>query len=340
MDNKSPVLNFYKYISSEEQCELRTNFNVPIILNEKSECCITDLSLPEIYTHSIDKSQEFDIEFHFEFVGLRGPQKPRLAIMNRFARNYPIIKPDQWSIHQSFRLDLKNIVSFQALLEYIKFRINEKMNKRAIQIFSKWSPQSFIDGKPSHDISFTPLSIDFVDKDSNNENLKFMEFNIGTINLKKRVPIKNSPNNRVDYKIVNFFFVFNQNLHNFLELKFSNTKKSVNYPFIKFNEEKTEVLFEKDPIYIRENISLIQNDFLFIRCNIIKSSYFNSMKMKILRVFNFSDDKHIYNFDKDFFVPITINEFDSILVKITDRYDQTIYIKKGLISFSLLLREI
>jgi len=90
--------------------------------------------------------------------------------------------------------------------------------------------------------------------------------------------------------------------------------------------------------FIFRSLKLI--DIIFIYCNIVKHSYVGNTKSNILRVFKRLNKSGQYNFQNLLYVPLRIEEINSIKISCRDNLGDVIKFKDGNISLTLLFRPI
>lgn len=100
-------------------------------------------------------------------------------------------------------------------------------------------------------------------------------------------------------------------------------------------EQKNEGLAKYQP-----NFDKVDNYFVY--SDIIEESQIGNVKANLLRVVSkensFFEDVNIYTFNNLMFVPLRINEINSIKISITDNFGQIINYKNGYIYLKLLFR--
>ena len=86
--------------------------------------------------------------------------------------------------------------------------------------------------------------------------------------------------------------------------------------------------------------SLKLTDIIFIYCNIVKHSYVGNTKSNILRVFKRLNKSRQYNFQNLLYVPLRIEEINSIKISCRDNLGDIVKFSDGNISLTLLFRPI
>ena len=122
---------------------------------------------------------------------------------------------------------------------------------------------------------------------------------------------------------------------------------------IKFNNNLSNLLGisninidQVDQIELDKTIDFTEQkiNYLFVYCDGIVDSYINERKRNLLKVIsikkNENSDMTIYKFEKPLFMPLRINEFDSLRITIKDEEDEDLFFTDGKLLATLILRPI
>ena len=144
-----------------------------------------------------------------------------------------------------------------------------------------------------------------------------------------------------------YFFEISQELHELFGYALDQ------YPLYEYDEKKEINFFWPSNLYDEYLIrSIIQNpvkleidvDTLFVYCDILKESYVGNMKVNILRIFprikSSIEDKITYNFNNLVFIPLRVENIDSITISIRNYMGEKIKFDGNDISLLLEIRPI
>ena len=137
------------------------------------------------------------------------------------------------------------------------------------------------------------------------------------------------------------------------QLPYSYTMKPIAKFNIKFNDKLKNLLgimnlnsdqldeIEFNPI---ENFDEQTINYLFVYCDGVVNSYLNDKKTNLLRILPIKkteqSDMTIYKFEKPIFIPMSVNELDSLKISIRDEEDKDLFFIGGKLLATLILRPI
>ena len=296
-------------------CEFEVNFQKTIHLSQPSEIGIQEISLP-----SNLKVNKFFRDYNFKMTILWDKSFESSEIYDEF-------KSDETE-----NFDLEEIYEKTCVLESSKRFVERGLAMTISGDFDMYDTNFYLINDyfkkrfPSHDLTsrnqfeYIPPKLIFQDD-------KHYKNQVGEINVKGG-QTNSSKKSRVAYIFLNFEF----ELHKILGFDpnlFPNVKIKDNKPIQLDNGLAT-------------NIANIDSfDVVYVYTNIVRETYVGPQKVNILKVFAQTQSRtaqNYYQFENVFFVPIRIDEINSIKIAICDSNGQIPTYQKGEITITLLIR--
>ena len=347
----SQVFYLNKFSSVEEEnSEWITTYVKPINLERKMECSLIDISLPEKpYNYKI-LNKNLKIELIYDLTGLRDGglenldrnkygnlNEDEVEYKDRFNSPKPFNEKDKPTKIINFNLK-EEYNSYIELMNHILEVINIQMNERAKFEFKRWMPTSFDNnGNARNFVQFHPMKI-------NQRNVEIAEnlyykFTAGRISAKETLPPGST--NEPEVRTIAFFnFSFNKELHTVLGIQDLFPLNTFSTTLNKIHETSTDDAINEREIRIKPYKNIFNNQILYVFCDILKDSFIGNQKGDVLRVFPFTPQKRNSSFGSKIFIPLRMDEIDTIKITIKDKNGELFYFQNDCISLTLLIRPI
>ena len=326
--------------------DFQTEFKKPINLNHQFECAITEINLPSGIKQSIVKNS-FKIKLKLNFESL----KEFADVNSQYYED--AIKDENYRFKQEYSLQFKDVEELSSNLTKINKLAKEYTRDKIKSFFPRLDFAHF---KTQNKLVYPELSI----KDQKLEIRRgyLLMANIESAYLDGfAVTVKSWAGNleesesdstnlwqiekNFEEEYILRIFERSDELQSMFDLiidpEFSylleDSKNIITYPKIGQTISHSIVSkFESDLVLV------------YVYSNIIKESIVGNVKANILRVFQYDKTKSTvstqYKFTNLFFVPLRIEEINSIRISLRDNLGRVVHYDEGYISLTLLFRPI
>ena len=320
LKNKS----IFYLLSDDNSCNLQTNFNKSIHFDEPVECALLELILPNKLYRS-DQLNFLQITGEFEWMDIESKNSEDQTLFESI-QGFDL-KPQTISK----RFDLKSDKDLKKSIREIVVEINDWAKTIVLRAnpYDWWVdfPEDLLlDQNLDFQNLFNPLKI------ITNNNNKLILKNAGKFDFLYRQFKQQTEDQQLPYSytikpIAKFNIKFNDKLKNLLGIMNLNL------------DQLDEIEF--NPV---ENFDEKTNNYLFVHCDGVINSYLNDKKTNLLRVIpikkNEQSEMTIYKFEKPIFIPMSVNELDSLKITIRDEENKDLFFTDGKLLATLILRPI
>jgi hypothetical protein len=291
------------------------------------ECALVEIDLPKVLYANPNKNKWspffLDMVFHWNiepFV-LENHTPNQLNLVHDI-KTYSVIMPKglkKRSYINNFKANGQQI--YDEICKTVEKDMNEMLIERCKDLF----PTSILSsGELADGVDLDPLKCQIIEMPDGKTKLSTR---VGTLSIKKAKP------NLLDEKldIAKYWFTFGKELSDLLELDI--------YPLLNtnylINIANKDVFFEK---IIGTKLS--SNDKIYIYTDIIKESFIDNNRTNILRYLPYQLNKSYYSFKHQLFIPLGVEEFNSITVSIRNSEKKLLSFNEGSLCVALKLRPI
>ena len=339
---------FMVILSNEDQEKIgdfQTEFKKPINLNHQFECAITEIDLPSGIKQSIVKDT-FKIKLKLNFESL----KEFVDVNSKYYED--VIKDENYRFKQEYSLQFKDVNELSSNLTKIN-KIAKEYTRDKIKSF--FPRLDFADFKAKTKLVYPELSI----KDQK------LEIRRGYLLMSNMtgyidgfaVTIKSWAGNvkESESDSTNLWLIEKEFEEQYILRKFERSDElqsmfdliiDPEFSYL-LEDSKNVIAYPKIGQTISHSIvSKFESELVlvYVYSNIIKESIVGNVKANILRVFQYDRTKSSvptqYKFTNLFFIPLRIEEINSIRIQLRDNLGRVIKYEEGYISLTLLFRPI
>jgi hypothetical protein len=300
-------------------CELKTTFKKPIHLERQMECALLEIKIPKNFFLKQNQKKfviklhfenDYDIRIHYNTLKLVHNINPDLKVIpENFDKNYTI--------------STKNFNNIQNLYENIEIIVNEDIKAYIVEKCQDLYPTSFTSaGEPNGDgIVYEPMTF------------KINEKSDGKTQLSTRLGTLSIQDDKGFFEhVATFYISFNKELHELLQI-------TSDFPLARYSNE-LDIPNQNIIKNILLGTKIEDKDMIFIYADIIRESFIDNIRANILRIVSLETDKTYYSFKHQIFIPMRVEEFNSLNVSIRNSEGKILYFNEGSICIALLLRPI
>lgn len=307
--------NTYEDIKSSE---VIINYNNSFQFSDRMECSLINLNIPpKLFTYGIP---QVSLDFVFHFVGLTNDP---LEVINN--ANKPLLTDmdEKFLETMNVNVDLNNYnMTTKQVLQNIEDVLNTKIKTIVGSRCNLWRPNSYVDGKFVNKVFEKSLTFSFK-----------LENGMWKINFGSPGQLIFEIESGVKKVIAKYHYCPGQVLHNLFGI-------TDEYPLVKVNPRKNGIYFSRKEYSIGDLLSVYENRLVSVHCSIIQNSYINNHEHFVLKQFFLEKDKNLYRFKKNYFIPLRVNEFETISLSLKDTEGNNLYFPKGYIAYTIMLRKI
>ena len=315
-----------------DDCNIKIDYNKTLTYETPRECGILDVILPELSMSLIEGN--FKIELYFV---CRQNLKPKNLAYT------------ESHFERVFHYDLKkNYIDMNDMIKDID-NITSSVKPTLFNIMKReWS--SFDESDPQN------LNEDAIFKLSQDENSLKLSIRIGFIKVKSTYKDHNKEGKLVDIthypKQAWYFFRFNKDLMSEIVDKKIQTQLADLYShaeirhdepipgFVPLGPGLITKTFNQENFILSKSKHRTKPDILIVYTDIITKSYINDKKANILARFKYDEKSEVKLNDKIIYLPLRVQEFNSITVDIRDILGRKVYFTSGVLSITLIIRSI
>lgn len=303
-----------------ESSEVIINYNDGFRFSNKMECSLINLHLPpKLYTNGFP---QVSLDFIFQFVGLttdqteviNNPNKPMLTDMPESS----LFLTANFGVFTTPNTDQ---MTTKQLLQDIKKTLNA-MRKAVGERSNEWRADSFVDGKFVNRITEKSLTFSYK-----------LENGLWKINFGQPGQLLYEMNDGTKKVIAKYHYCPDKILHDLLGI-------SDEFPLIKLKPRKTGITYRKKDYFVGVLLNEYDNRLVSVNCSIIQNSYVNNLQHYVLKQLFLEKDESLYRFEKNYFIPLCVNEFESISLSLKDNSGNTLHFSKGYIAYTIMLRKV
>jgi hypothetical protein len=223
---------------------------------------------------------------------------------------------------KNYTISTKNLNEIQNLYENIEKIVNQDIKAYIIEKCQDLYPTSFTSaGEPNGDgIVYEPMTFKLKEKSDGKKQLKTR---LGTLSIQ---------DDKGFFKhVATFYITFNKELHELLQIS--------DFPLSRFSND-LEIPNQNIIKNILLGTKIEDQHMIYIYADIIRESFIDNMRANILRIVSLETDKSYYSFKHQIYIPMRVEEFNSINVSIRNSEGKILYFNEGSICIALLLRPI
>jgi hypothetical protein len=304
-----------------QDCELITIFKKPIHLERQMECCLVEIDLPKHLFVKANKTPQLRIILHFEMENFFQENYKDLKLVHPMDPDISILSIDL----KSYSTISTNKTNGQQIYDEICKIVEEGMYEMLKSMCKHLFPTSISStGEPENGVIFERLKCQIIELYDGKTKLSTK---VGSLAISKAEP--NPQKESID--IGKFWFTFEKELSDLLGLDVYPLEKN-NYLV---NIVDKDVFFEK--IF---GIRLSSNDKIYVYSDIIRESFIDNIRTNILRYLPYQLNKSYYSFKHQMFIPLRIEEFNSITVSIRNFQGEVLCFNEGSLCVTLMFRPI
>lgn len=322
------VFIFKKSSNGEmKDCEINIEYDKPIVFDKQMKCCLFDLILPDVKLKKPIIEGNFALTYYW-------------CVLDEAKEYGPGIYT------RTFHLDQNKYFNMEDLIKDLNDKIELiKNHEEYMRVHFKKVPEDDI----IESQTWTSSNIYFIKKDKKIE----VHYKTGKVKVKSQKMVfpqedefgfKPDPypvGPPIEILAVFSWIGMNQELENVLsipkvlrDMRKIGENSPLNEVTKKYLNNGVDIIVELD------YISPSKPEIIQAYCDIVSESYINRKKINLLRTFCFKHKDYDLMNNKIFFVPLRVNEFNSISIQLKDISGHFLYFTEGDIIITLIIKPI